>query len=166
MPTRKFNENVLLAAIQGFEVQKTRIDQQIAELRVLLSNGSRPVATTPEAAAPKRKKFSAASRRKMALSQKARWAKLRGESQPAVAATPEPIKPKRRLSAAGRRNIQEALRKRWEQRRAEAAKRSAPAIKKAAVKAPSAKAAKRAPAKKKAAAKSALAPAPTAQAAG
>ena len=123
MPTRKFNENVILAAIQGFEVQKTHLDQQIAELRGLLSNGSRPVATSPEAAAPKRKKFSAASRRKMALSQKARWAKIRGESEPAAAATPEPAKAKRRLSAAGRRNIQNALRKRWAQKRAEAAKK-------------------------------------------
>ena len=124
MPTRKFNENVVLAAIQGFEVQKAQIDQQIAELRGLLSDGSRPVAaTSPEAAAPKRKKFTAAARRKMAMAQKARWAKIRGESEPAVTTSPEPAKPKRRLSAAGRRNIQEALRKRWAQKRAEAAKK-------------------------------------------
>jgi len=134
MPTRKFNENVILAAIQGFEGQKAQIDQQIAELLGLLSDGSRPVATAPEPAAPKRKKFSAAARRKMAMSQKARWAKIRGESQPAVAASPEPAKPKRRLSAAGRRNIQEALRKRWAQKRAEAAKKSTPARKKVASK--------------------------------
>ena len=165
MPARKLNENVVLAAIQGFEVQKTQIDQQIAELRGLLSDGSRPVAISSEVAEPKRKKFSAAARRKMALSQKARWAKIRGESEPAVAASPEPIKPKRRLSAAGRRNIQEALRKRWAQKRAEAAKKSAPGRKQASVKAPSAKAAKRAPAKRKAA-KTPLATAPTAQPAG
>jgi hypothetical protein len=167
MPTRKFNENVILAAIQGFEVQKTQIDQQIAELRGFLSDGSRPVATTLEAAAPKRKKFSAAARRKMALSQKARWAKIRGESVlPAPVAALEPVKPKRKLSAAGRRAISEATKKRWALKRAEAAKKSAPARKKAAVKAPSAKAAKRAPAKRKAAAKTAPASAPTAQAAG
>ncbi len=120
---QNFTPEIINAAIAGFEQQKSQIDQQIAELRGLLSNGSRPVATTPEAAAPKRKKFSAAARRKMAMAQKARSAKIRGESEPAVATSPEPTKPKRRLSAAGRRNIQKALRKRWAQKRAEAAKK-------------------------------------------
>jgi len=123
MPTQKFNESVILAAIQGFEVQKNQLDQQIAELRGLLSDGSRPAAASSEPAPRKRKKFSRQAIQRMRAAQKARWAKIRGESQPAVATSPEPAKPKRRLSAAGRRNIQEALRKRWAQKRAEAAKK-------------------------------------------
>jgi transposase len=64
---------------------------------------------------------SAASRRKMALAQKARWASVRKQSQPAAAvakatsATPV----KRTMSAAARRKIAAALRARWAKIRAE-----------------------------------------------
>ena len=82
--------------------------------------------------------------------------------EPPVKATSEPSKPKRKLSAAGRKAIQEALRKRWAQKRAEPAKAQPAAAKKVAIgrKKGAKKAAKRA------AAKSATAPAPTTQAAG
>ena len=39
MPTQKLNTAILLAAIEGFEQQKLRIDVQIAELRAMLSGG-------------------------------------------------------------------------------------------------------------------------------
>jgi hypothetical protein len=80
MPTSKLNTAIIEAAIVGFEHQKTQIDVQIAELRAMLT-GPAETATTPEATPSKRKRFSAAARRKMALAQKARWAKLRGETQ-------------------------------------------------------------------------------------
>lgn len=166
----KLNDAILEAAIEGFESQKRRIDQQIAELRAMLRGGSVHDATTPEAAVSKQKKFSAAARRKMALAQKARWARIRGESTPSASTPAEAPKPKRKLSAAGRKAIQEALRRRWALRHAEAARvevaaekstpaRKKAAVKKAAVKTPSAKAAKKVPVKK-AATKTALAPAP------
>ena len=67
MPISKLNRNVIEAAIVGFEHQKTQIDSQISELRAMLTDGSTPTATTtPEATPGKRKKFSAASKRKMA----------------------------------------------------------------------------------------------------
>jgi hypothetical protein len=55
----------------------------------------------------------------MAMAQRARWAAIRGESEPS---TPEAAKPKRKLSAAGRKAIIAATKKRWALKRAEAAK--------------------------------------------
>jgi peptidoglycan hydrolase CwlO-like protein len=110
MPT-KLTPEIITAAIVGFEHQKTQIDEQIAELKSLLSGGPAETTTTPEAEKPKRGKRSLAVRRKMALAQKARWAKIKGES-----AKPAPVpapKPKRKLSAAGRAAIVAATKKRW-----------------------------------------------------
>ena len=64
MPTTLTPE-IITAAIDGFEAQKHRIDTQIAELRAILSPGPAETAATPEAPAPKRKKFSAAARKRM-----------------------------------------------------------------------------------------------------
>jgi len=129
MPT-KLTPEILTAAIEGFEHQKTRIDSKIAELRAMLDGGSKPTAATPEAPTRKRKKFSAASRRKMAMAQKARWAKIRGESEPPAPATPEPTKPKRRFSKEGMARIIAATKKRWRLQKA-AAKAQSTAAKKA-----------------------------------
>ena len=79
MPVSKLNRNIIEAAIVGFEHQKTEMDRQISELRAMLT-GPAETAATPEAAPGKRKKRSAAVRRKMALAQKARWEKIKGES--------------------------------------------------------------------------------------
>ena len=80
MPTPKLTNEIIVAAVEGYEAQKIRIDGKIAELRALLAAGSPEGAATSEVPAMKRKKFSAAARRKMALAQKARWAKIKGES--------------------------------------------------------------------------------------
>jgi hypothetical protein len=118
MPQAKFTPEIITAAIEGFEVQKQRIDSQIAELRGVLAGGSTEPATTPSETAKPRKKFSAATRRKMALAQKARYAKLNQASEPPKAETK---KPKRQISAAGRKAISEATKKRWALKRAESA---------------------------------------------
>jgi len=111
MPISKLNSSIITAAIVGFEHQKTQIDTQIAELRAMLSGGPAETATTPEATPSKRKKRSAAVRRKMAQAQRERWAKIKGES---VKAAPAPApKAKRKLSAAGRAAIIAATKKRW-----------------------------------------------------
>jgi hypothetical protein len=59
--------------------------------------------------------ISLASRRKMALAQKARWASLRKKSEPiaVVAKTTGSAPAKRKISAAGRKRIAEATRARW-----------------------------------------------------
>jgi hypothetical protein len=117
MPAKLSNE-VILAAIEGFQSQKKQIDTQIAELRQML-NGQRPESAT-DTVTPvrKRRKFSAASRRKMREAQQRRWAAIRGEkTTPSAPATKSP-KPKRRLSAAGRAAIIAATKKRWTLKRA------------------------------------------------
>jgi hypothetical protein len=133
MPTKLTNE-IITAAVLGFEEQKRHIDTQITELRALLPGGPAESATTPEVPTRKRKKFSAASRRKMAIAQKARWAKIKGESEPSAPATPKVRKPKRRFSKEGMARIIAATKKRWRLQKAAAAKKSAPARKKSAVK--------------------------------
>ena len=126
MPTQKLTAEIIHAAIEGFESQKRRIDSQIDELRQLLNGGGAEAGT--ESGTPVRKrKISAAGRRRMAAAQKARWAKIRGEAEPASSlAAPKPAKQKRKLSAAGRKAISEATKRRWAAKRAEA--QSKPAV--------------------------------------
>ena len=111
MPT-KLNDELITAAILGFEEQKRHIDMQIAELRAMLSGGSARTAATPGALAQKPRKFSAAARQRMKEAQRRRWAKIRGESGKEKPA-PKAAKGKRRLSAAGRAAIIAAAKKRW-----------------------------------------------------
>lgn len=145
---RTLTDEIISAAIEGFEAQKTRIDGQIAELRAMLAGGTAEPSAAPVASSGKRKKFSSAARKRMQEAQQRRWAKVRGELEPVAPVTPQPPKGKRTLSAAGRKNIVDALRRRWAAAKkaegAKQAKRTAPRGKNAAVK----KAAKRpAPAK-------------------
>lgn len=133
MPTRLTDE-IITAAIRGFEEQKRQIDAQIAELRATLSGGGASAGTAPGAPAHKRT-VSAAARRRMAAGQQARWARIRGESGSKPAA---PAKPKQhRLSAEGRANIVAALKKRWAAKKASA--KAKPAAKKKAARKAAAK---------------------------
>jgi hypothetical protein len=116
--SKNLTPDIIAAAIDGFEAQKLRIDGQIAELRAMLNGGTSTVVATAEIATSGRKRFTAASRRKMALAQKARWAKLRGESEPVARVKLE--KPKRQLSEEGRRRIVAATKKRWRLQKAAA----------------------------------------------
>jgi hypothetical protein len=74
MPTPNFTAEILAAAIEGFEVQKRRIDARIAELRAMLDGGPRDTAAAPEAPKRKRRKMSAAGRRAISEATKKRWA--------------------------------------------------------------------------------------------
>ena len=71
---------LLQAAIEGFELQKERIDQQISQLRVLLGK-RRPQAAGAEKTEPAtngtRRKLSVAARKRIAAAQKKRWAEFR-----------------------------------------------------------------------------------------
>jgi hypothetical protein len=126
MPSPKLTAEIIHAAIEGFESQKRRIDSQIDELRQLLNGDSAETGTESGTLARKRK-ISAAGRRRMAAAQKARWAKIRGEAEPALSlAAPKQAKQKRKLSAAGRKAISEATKRRWAAKRAEA--QSKPAV--------------------------------------
>jgi hypothetical protein len=65
---------------------------------------------------------SAAARQRMAEAQRARWARVRGQSQPSKKASSGA---RGRLSAAARRKIAAAQRARWARFRAEHAKKAA-----------------------------------------
>jgi len=147
----KLTSEIITAAIEGFQSQNSRIDDQVAELRAMLSGVATQTAAAPEAPTRKRKKFSAAARKRMKEAQQRRWAKIRGKSGSPAPAAPEPKKQKRRISEEGMKRIIAATKKRWRLQKAQAAKAKAPStkstIKRAAVKTP-AKAAKRAPIKK------------------
>jgi hypothetical protein len=140
MPTRNLTPQIIHAAILGFEEQKRHIDTQIAELRTMLDGGRTEPATAPETPTLKRRKFSAAARRRMKEAQQRRWAKIRGESEvPSEPVTLQAAKPKRKLSKAGREAIVAALKKRWAAKRAAGVKTTPAVAKKAVVKKAAAK---------------------------
>lgn len=152
MPAPKLTESIILAAIEGFESQKTKLDQQIVELRSMLSGVPAETAATPQSVPGKRRKFSAAARRRMKEAQQRRWAAAKGTSEATAPATPEPAtpeapKPKRKISAEGMKNIIAATKKRWKRQRAAEKAQSAP-LKKASTKAAAKKVAVKKAAKK------------------
>ena len=81
------NHSLLAAALEGLELQKQRIDEQIREVRALLGKTSgrrgRPPGSTNggvkarTAPATKRARLSAAARNRIAAAQKRRWAEYR-----------------------------------------------------------------------------------------
>ena len=157
MPT-KLTAEIITAAILGFEEQKRHIDTKIAELRAMLSGSPAESAAKPEGT-PRKHKISAAARRRMAIAQRKRWAKIRGESEPPAPA--KAPKAKRRISEEGMKRIIAATKKRFGLKRAEAAKADQAATKKTAAKRV---AVKKSPAK--AAKKATPAPTPAATQAG
>ena len=121
MATHKLTTEIITAAVEGFEQQKLRIDVQIAELRQMLTGTPTATAAAPEAPKGKRRKRSAAARKRMGDAQRKRWAESKKSSGPSSPVAPEAAKPKRKLSAAGKKAIAEASRRRWARVRAEAA---------------------------------------------
>jgi hypothetical protein len=110
MAIPRLTNEIIDAAILGFEEQKRRLDAQLAELRAMRNGASQ---TAPASARPRRK-MSAAGRKAIAAAQRQRWAALKGEGVAQVA----PKKAKRKLSRAGRAAIVAALKKRWAAKKA------------------------------------------------
>jgi hypothetical protein len=99
---------VLRAERKQAQSQVEKLDQAISVIESL--NGS---VTLQNSNQPTRI-ISAASRRKMARAQKARWAKAREKSEPiAIANTTASSPVKRPMSAAARRKIAASQRARW-----------------------------------------------------
>ena len=123
MPTPKLTQDILLAAIEGFESQKQRIDAQLTELRQML-NGTPTESAALATPTKGRRKLSAAARARIAEAQRKRWAAQKAAEPAQSAAKPAAptSKPRRQLSAAGRRAIVEATKRRWARVRTEAAK--------------------------------------------
>ena len=132
MPTKLSNE-VMLAAIDGLELQKKRIDDKIAGLRAMLSGDGRASVATTESPARKRRRVSAAARRRMREAQQRRWAAVRGEAGEPAVVKRKRAKAKRRLTEAGRQAIIAATKRRWAaQKRAHAGPARASGSKRAA----------------------------------
>ena len=104
-------------ALRELREKRSRAQAEVDKLDQIISgiesfNGT---GAAPSKIAQQKRIISAASRRKMAQAQKARWASIRKESQPVVAlATSTGSAPvKRTMSAAARRKIAVAARVRW-----------------------------------------------------
>ena len=91
---RTLTNEIIAAAIAGFEAQKAKIDAQVAELRETLKGGRTETAVPPAPAPAKRKrKLSAAGRRAIAAAARKRWAAIKaastaGPRQPGAAKKP------------------------------------------------------------------------------
>jgi hypothetical protein len=98
------------------QIEIDKLDQIIAGIESL----SGMVAEGPSNITQPKRIISAASRQKMALAQKARWASIRKGSQPiAVVGKPMGSAPaKRTMSASARRKIAAAQKARWAKLRA------------------------------------------------
>jgi len=149
--------------IRDLEKQKLAILNALAAL-ASVGGVPAPAPVTPASTASvettgrRGKKRSAAVRRKMALAQKVRWARIHGEAATPAPVTKEAPKPKRQISPEGIKRIIAATKKRWRLKRAadQAALEQAEAKKAARKKsAPAKKVKKAAPGKKTAAVKTA-----------
>ena len=90
-----------------------KLNQIISGIESLNGTGAAPGTAT-------KRIISAASRRKMALAQRARWVNVRNGSQPAKAAT-GPATAKRTMSAAARKRISLVQKARWAKLKGQAA---------------------------------------------
>jgi hypothetical protein len=70
---------LLLAALEGLEAQKQRVEQQIHQVRAMLGRrkGRGPAATKPAGKPAVKRQLSAAAKRRIAAAQKRRWAEYR-----------------------------------------------------------------------------------------
>ena len=106
-------KEIVDAAIFGFEGQKKKIDEQIAELRRVFPGASGgPISKTTVGT---KRKMSAAGREAIAEAQRKRWAAVKGER---TSQTKTAKKSPKRLSPEGRAAIVAALKKRWAAKKA------------------------------------------------
>jgi hypothetical protein len=93
-------------------VEIEKLDRLISGIESLNGAGA---AEVPDNTVQPKQIISAASRRKMAMAQKARWASLRKNSQPVLVAVKSAgsVPAKRTMSASARRKIAVAQKARW-----------------------------------------------------
>jgi hypothetical protein len=114
MPT--LSNEIINAAIYGFEEQRRKLDAQITELRGMLAQNSGRATSSAGPKVRSKRRMSAAGRKAIADAQRKRWAAAKKKTAAPKAAK----KPKRKLSAAGRAAIVAALKKRWAAKKAAA----------------------------------------------
>ena len=86
MATKLSNE-ILNAALIGFEKQKADLSARIAELKQMLGGGAKEPAAKTAAPARKRRKLSAAGRKAISEAAKSRWALQRAAAEKPQRAT-------------------------------------------------------------------------------
>lgn len=92
--------------------EKAKIEARLNTINQVLG-GAVPRVAVPAATPTGKRTFSAATKAKMAIAQKARWATLKGKPAAPAPATPSAPAPKRKMSAAGKANIRAAVKARW-----------------------------------------------------
>jgi hypothetical protein len=95
------DHDLLQAALAGYQHHLAEMNLRITELRDRLGNTA-----DGAAAPPKKRTMTVVGRRKIAASQKKRWAELKTKKA-------SPAKAKRKMSVAVRKRIGDAARKRW-----------------------------------------------------
>ena len=102
-------------------LQVEKLDKAISVIESLNGTGTPQKVNKPTGTTSASTRFmSKASRLKISAAQRARWAKIRKESQPiAIAKTTAPAPVKRSMSAAARRKIAAFQRARWAKIRAQ-----------------------------------------------
>jgi len=120
--------NRYLKLQKALQNEKSRIEARLSDINRVLGGDVSAVNPVPSATSKRggARKFSAATKAKMAAAQKARWARLKGGAKPAAATASAPApKKKRKMSAAGRAAIVAAAKARWARvNAAKAAKKS------------------------------------------
>lgn len=103
MATHRVTREILEAALAGFQMEKQRIEGQLAEVQAMLDGAPAAESEVPQAGT-KRAKRSAAVRRRMAEAQKARWAKVKSASEIVFSS---PAKTKRKTVEPGPQTVPE-----------------------------------------------------------
>ncbi len=98
--------------------EKSKLETRLREVSKALGQAASVVASSPVATGGRRKS-SEATKAKMRAAQQARWAKIKGKTQPSAV----PAKKKRKMSAAGRARIAAAAKARWVKAKAKPARR-------------------------------------------
>jgi hypothetical protein len=76
MPS-KLSKEILVAAFEGFQAQKSRLDAKIAELQMMLSSASPKTPVAEETSARQKTRLSAVGKSAIAEANRRRWAALR-----------------------------------------------------------------------------------------
>ena len=109
-------QNELQSKRKELQHELNRVDAAITALSGLSSSSAKPVPVS--SGTTTRRTLSAGARRRIAVAQRARWAKVRAHSK-GVAVTPAVASGKRVMSIGARRRIAAAQRARWAKVRAQ-----------------------------------------------
>ena len=80
------DNSIYQAALEGLELQKKRIDDQISQVRAMLAGKTKPAisvsaATAPASEKPKKRQLSKAAKERISAAQKKRWAAFREKEE-------------------------------------------------------------------------------------